>query len=137
MKSQEKSFNTPFGTLDASISISPTPNFDQIFQDTCMKLYPESAPHQLEFDKVKALLMEKCRSDYAKTRASDLRIHTRKEFIERELKQTHEFRQLLLHAYYFPNEYVLNLSRELRLLSIEGALLSGEELVSLRKLARG
>jgi DNA mismatch repair protein MutS2 len=101
-----------------------------------MKLYPESAPHQLEFDKVKALLMEKCRSDYAKTRASELRIHTRKEFIERELKQTHEFRQLLLHAYYFPNEYVLNLSRELRLLSIEGALLSGEELVSLRKLAQ-
>jgi DNA mismatch repair protein MutS2 len=100
-----------------------------------MKLYPESASVQLEFDKIKDLLHEKCRSEYAKTKASELRIHTRKEFIDRELKQSHEFRQLLQSAAYFPNDYVLNLSRELRLLSIEGAVLSGEELVALRKLA--
>lgn len=100
-----------------------------------MKLYPESASLQLEFDKIKDLLHEKCRSEYAKSKALELRIHTRKDFIDRELKQSHEFRQLLQNAAYFPNDYVLNLSRELRLLSIPGALLSGEELVALRKLA--
>ncbi|HEY0066174.1 MAG TPA: DNA mismatch repair protein MutS [Flavisolibacter sp.] len=100
-----------------------------------MKLYPESASLQLEFDKIRDLLHEKCRSEYAKSKASELRIHTRKDFIDRELKQSHEFRQLLQSAAYFPNDYVLNLSRELRLLSIEGAVLSGEELVALRKLA--
>lgn len=100
-----------------------------------MKLYPESASLQLEFDKIKDLLHEKCRSEYAKSKASELRIHTRKEFIDRELKQSHEFRQLLQSAAYFPNDHVLNLSRELRLLEIQGAVLSGEELVSLRKLA--
>lgn len=101
-----------------------------------MKLYPGSAAVQLEFDKIKLLLHEKCRFEYAKTKALDLRIHTRKEFIERELKQSHEFKQLLQNGIYFPNDYILNLSRELRLLQIEGALLSGEQLVLFRKLAQ-
>lgn len=100
-----------------------------------MKIYPESAAVQLEFDKIKALLTEKCRTEYAKDKAADLRIHTRPEFIGRELKQSHEYRQLLQNAIYFPNDHVLNLSRELKLLSIEGAILSGEQLVSFRKLA--
>ncbi|MEI6949426.1 MutS2/Smr-associated SH3 domain-containing protein [Paraflavisolibacter sp. H34] len=100
-----------------------------------MRLYPESASTQLEFDKIKNLLHEKCRSEYARAKADDLRIHTRKEFIERELKQTHEYKQLIQNAIYFPNDYVLNLARDLKLLGIAGALLSGEQLVNLRKLA--
>ncbi|RYZ63116.1 MAG: DNA mismatch repair protein MutS [Chitinophagaceae bacterium] len=100
-----------------------------------MKIYPDSAIVQLEFDKIKTLLHEKCRTDYAKTKAHELRIHTKKEFIEIELKQTHEYRQLVQNAIYFPNDYVLNLAKELRLLGIEGALLTGEQLVDIRKLA--
>ncbi len=99
-----------------------------------MKLYPESATVQLEFDKIRALLTEKCRTEYAKTKATGLRIHTKKEFIELELRQSHEYRQLVQNGIHFPNDYVLNLSRELKLLGIQGAMLSGEELVSIRKL---
>jgi DNA mismatch repair protein MutS2 len=99
-----------------------------------MKLYPESASYQLEFDKIKNLLTEKCRSEYAKTKASDLRIHTRKEFIELQLKQSHEYKQLVQNGINLPNDYILNLSRELKLLNIQGAMLVGEELGSLRKL---
>src|SRR6478736_4608125 len=104
------------------------------FTFATMKLYPESAGLQLEFDKIKTLLTEKCRTEFAKDKASSLRIHTKKEFIELQLKQSHEFKQLLQNAIHFPNDYILNLSRELRLLAIQGALLSGEELVLLRKL---
>lgn len=100
-----------------------------------MKLYPESAAVQLEFDKIKNLVRENCRTEYAKTKAAGLRIHTRKDFIDRELKQSHEYGQLLRNGIHFPNDFVLNLSRELKLLGIEGALLSGEELVSIRRLA--
>jgi len=100
-----------------------------------MKVYPESAVVQLEFDKVKALLHERCRFEYSKSIATDLRIHTKKEFIDAALKQSHEFKQLLQNNIYFPNDYVLNLAKELRLLSIEGAVLSGEELISIKKLA--
>jgi len=100
-----------------------------------MKLYPESASYQLEFDKIKSLLTDKCRSEYAKAKASELRIHTRKDFIELQLKQSHEYKQLVQNGINFPNDYILNLSRELKLLNIQGAMLVGEELVSIRKLA--
>jgi DNA mismatch repair protein MutS2 len=64
-----------------------------------------------------------------------LRIHTRKEFIELQLKQSHEYKQLIQNGIHFPNDYILNLSRELKLLNIQGSMLGGEELVSVRKLA--
>ncbi|HZH95355.1 MAG TPA: DNA mismatch repair protein MutS [Flavisolibacter sp.] len=102
-----------------------------------MKLFPASAAVQLEFDKIKTLLHEKCRSEFAKEKAASLRIHTRKDFIERELLQTHEYKQLLQNALYFPNDYVLNLSKELKLLTIAGAMLAGDQLTSIRKLAAG
>jgi DNA mismatch repair protein MutS2 len=100
-----------------------------------MKLYPESATVQLEFDKIKSLLHEKCSSEYARTKASELRIHTKKEFIDRELRHSYEYKQIIDNGVYFPNDYVLNLSRDLKLLSIPGAVMSGEQLVSIGKLA--
>lgn len=99
-----------------------------------MKLFPESADVQLEFTKIKNLLNEKCRTGYAKEKALALRIHTKKEFIDRELKQTHEYKQLLQNAIHFPNDYILNLSGEIKLLHIQGSMLAGDELVNIRKL---
>ena len=99
-----------------------------------MKLYPESAAVQLEFDKIKALLTEHCNSEYGKKKAEQLRIHTKKEFIELELQQTNEFKLLLQHAQYFPNDYVLNIAREIKLLGIPGSTLSGDEFMLIRKL---
>ena len=100
-----------------------------------MKLFPTSAYIQLEFDKVRSLLLEHCETEYAKEKASELVIHTNKEVIESELKQSYEYKQLLQSGIYFPNEYLLNLSKELRLLGIPGAVLSGEEFIQLRRLA--
>ena len=100
-----------------------------------MKVFPENATLQLEFDKVKALLVNYCQSEYARVKATELRIHTRKEFIELELKQSHEYRQLIANQIYFPNDYILNLSRELKLLNIPGAVLAGEQFLQIRRLA--
>ena len=100
-----------------------------------MKLFPESAYIQLEFNKVKELLANYCQTEHARSKAQQLRIHTRKEFVETELKQSHEYRQLVVNSIYFPNDYILNLSKELKLLSIPGAVLVGEELQQLRKLS--
>ena len=90
---------------------------------------------QLEFDKIKSLLAEHCHTEYARDRALDLRIHTRKDYIELQLRQTHEFKLLLQNGQYFPNDYTLNLSRELKLLGIPGAVLSGEQFLQIRRLA--
>ena len=100
-----------------------------------MKLYPESASVQLEFNKIKELLVNYCQAEHARDKAQQLRIHTRREFIELELRQSHEYRQLMVNGIYFPNDYILNLAKELKLLSIPGAVLSGEQFMQLRKLA--
>ena len=100
-----------------------------------MKLFPESAAVQLEFDKIKALLIEHSKSEYAKSKAAELRIHTRKEFIDTELQQTHEFKFIALNNQYFPNDHVLNLQKDLKLLSIPGAVLTSDQFMQIRKLA--
>lgn len=100
-----------------------------------MKLFPESALLQLEYDKVKALLAEHCRTDYAKTKANNLRIHTKKEYIELELQQTHEYKLLVQGGQYFPNDFTLNINKDLKLLGIPGAVLSGEQFLMIRRLA--
>jgi DNA mismatch repair protein MutS2 len=100
-----------------------------------MKLFPESAATQLEFDKIKSLLAEHCKSEYGKHKAENLRIHTRKDFIDIELKQSYEYKLIAASGQYFPNEYVLNLQKDIKLLSIPGAVLSGDQFMLLRKLA--
>jgi DNA mismatch repair protein MutS2 len=100
-----------------------------------IKLYPESALTQLEFDKIKLLLVEHCKTVYAKAKAENLRIHTRKDYIDIELRQTYEYKLLLLQAQYFPNDFSLNLSKEIKLLGIPGATLKEEELMDVKRLA--
>lgn len=99
-----------------------------------MKLFPESAVVQLEFEKIRTLLEAHCKTEYASTKAKELRIHTRLSFIETELKQSHEYRTIVQNAIYFPNDFILNLAKELKLLGIPGAVLSGEQFVQIRKL---
>ncbi len=100
-----------------------------------MRVFPESALVQLEFDKIEALLAEQCNTEYARAKAQGLRIHTRLEYISLELQQAHEFKLLLQNGQYFPNDYTLNLSRELKLLGIPGAVLTGEQFMQIRRLA--
>lgn len=100
-----------------------------------IQLFPESALLQLEFDKVKVLLVDYCKSEYARHKAEKLRVHTRLDYIELELKQSHEYKLVQQTSLYFPNDHVLNLSKELRLLGIPGGFLGGEQWLLIRKLA--
>ncbi|MBL0068435.1 MAG: DNA mismatch repair protein MutS [Chitinophagaceae bacterium] len=84
---------------------------------------------------MKEILANYCQTEHAHAKALELRIHTRKEFVETDLRQSHEYRQLVINNIYFPNDYILNLSKELKLLSIPGAVLGGDELQQIRKLA--
>lgn len=100
-----------------------------------MKLFPASALQQLEFDKVKGLLEAHARTEYGKQKSKDLRVHTRLSFIDLELRQTHECKQLIQNGVYFPAEFTTPLAKELKLLSIPGATLGGDQFLQIRKLA--
>lgn len=100
-----------------------------------MKFFPDSALVQLEYEKVKTLLALHCRTDFAKRKAEQLRIHTKKEFILTELQQGNEYKLLLQGNQHFPNEFTHNLSKELKLIGIPGAVLNGDQFLLIRKLA--
>ncbi len=100
-----------------------------------MKFFPESALQQLEYEKVKTILSEYCTTAYAAEKAAGLRIHTKIDFIQTELKQTSEFKLLLQSGQYFPNDFTVNLQKDLKLLSIPGAVLAGDQFLLLHKLA--
>ncbi|MEO6489749.1 MAG: MutS2/Smr-associated SH3 domain-containing protein [Ferruginibacter sp.] len=100
-----------------------------------MKLFPDSTLHQLEFDKVKELLAEHCRTEHARARVLHLRIHTRLDFIRTALQQSSEFKIILDSGEYLPNDFTTSITREIKLLGIPGASLSGEQFLVLRRLA--
>jgi DNA mismatch repair protein MutS2 len=123
-----------------SLCINPVVNLREISRNLSvkilfLKLFPSSAYIQLEFDKVKSLLFTHCRCDYAKQKAEELEPHTGKAIIDEELRQSHEYRQLIQNNIHFPNDHVLNLSKELKLLQIEGAVLTGDQVLQFRRLA--
>lgn len=99
-----------------------------------MRLYPESALTQLEFDKVKETLSGFCHTDYSKNKTAQLRIHTRKEFIDRELSQAYEYKLIIQQQQYFPADFTANISKDIKLLSIPGALLTGEQWMMIKRL---
>ncbi|MGH2564310.1 MAG: endonuclease MutS2, partial [Ginsengibacter sp.] len=99
-----------------------------------MKLFPSSAIQQLEFDKIKMLLSVHCRTEYARDKSENLRIHTRKEFIEPELRQAYEYKLFFQNHLHFPDDAVINLTKELKLLGIEGSVLAGSQFLLIKKL---
>lgn len=101
-----------------------------------MLLYPARAVEALEFDKICQLLKEKCRTDGARERVENIRFHTKLEYVERELLQTREYKSTLRTDDRFPNDFTKNISKELKLLSISNASLSGEQLLSFQHLAQ-
>jgi len=90
---------------------------------------------QLEFDRVRQIVQEHCQTPMGKARAGAMRIHTRKDLIDTELSQSSEYLMILRSGQYFPNEQTVNLTRELKLLGIEGAVLTGEDFLQIRRLA--
>jgi len=100
-----------------------------------MQLYPAHAAEALEFNKVSDLLKHKCRTDAAKQRVASLRFHTHIDHMQRELLQTNEFKSILQSADHFPNDFTRNIQKELKLLSITGGVLGGEQLYSIHQLA--
>ena len=70
-----------------------------------IRFFPESALVQLEFEKIRNLLSGYCQTKYASEKAASLRVHTRKEYIEMELRQSHEYKLLLQN-----NKFLLDIT---------------------------
>jgi len=99
-----------------------------------MKVYPENALSQLEFDKIITILLNYCQTSVGKEMVNDIRIHTHLKFIQTALSQTQEFKFLKSANQYFPSDFVLDIRKDLKLLGIPGAQLTGEQWLLVRRL---
>lgn len=99
-----------------------------------LQFYPEQALERLEFEKVRALLLAKCRTLFAQKAANNIKFHTKKEFLEEALEQVNEYKQTLGGSDVFPNDFTKDITSALKLLRIEGAVLKGDDFVDLSKL---
>lgn len=100
-----------------------------------LQLYPERAAEALEFHKIKQLLLAHCRSQSAKERVQAMRFMSRFETVQKALQQTQEYKLILQTPDQLPNDFTSNISKELKLLGIQGAVLDGQQLVAIRRLA--
>lgn len=100
-----------------------------------LQFYPEQALDRLEFNKIRQYLSSKCRTDAARERVEALRFHTRQDYLERALEQTHEYKMTFEGSDHFPNDFTRNVQKELKMLRIPGAVLKGDELRALQLLA--
>ena len=100
-----------------------------------MRVYPENALTQLEFDKITAILLNYCQTNMGVEQVNDMRIHTHQKYIEEALRQTEDFKYIKLANQYFPTDFVLDIRKDLKLLGIPGAQLTGEQWLLVRRLA--
>ena len=70
-----------------------------------MQLYPANAVDALEFNKVRELLLLKCRTDAARERVNNIRFHTHKDHAGREFQQAYEYKNILNSGDYFHNDF--------------------------------
>jgi DNA mismatch repair protein MutS2 len=99
-----------------------------------LRYFPESALVQLEYEKVKELLLAHCSCEYSTDKVKNLRLHTRLSFVQNQLNQTAEYKSLYQNGAHFPLNQILNLQAEIKLLSIPGARLVGEQWIGIRRL---
>ena len=76
--------------------------------------YPAQAQDRLEFNKIKQLLSQQCRTDAARKRVENLKLHSRFDYVAMALQQTLEYKSTLDSHDHFPNDFTRNVERELK-----------------------
>ena len=87
----------------------------------------------LQFNDIKWLIKNKCYSQQAKLLCDAIEPKANYEFVISDLRQTNEIKLLLAANGYFPNIEHEDITKELRILNLEGALLNEQALLSVLK----
>ncbi len=99
-----------------------------------MRIYPDTALQQLEFEQIKTLLTGYCGTDQSREQSRALSISIKKDEILLALQQTDEYLHLLKQQQTIPGDFGTNLTKELRLLEISGGVCSEGALMELRRM---
>ncbi len=91
-------------------------------------IYPNNFETKIGFDKIRAMLKERCLSSRGEFYASSMRFSFKYDLVLRMLTQTNEFRQILMMESTFPARNFFDLSEVIKHLKLEGTTINVEEL---------
>lgn len=108
----------------------PSFNF-QLF--TFNMIYPENFENKIGFDRIRALLREKCLSPMGLEKVDNLKLIDDYEKLSRILSATFEFQEILTFEDFFPSENYYKISYCLNKIRIEGTFPEVQEVFDLKR----
>jgi DNA mismatch repair protein MutS2 len=96
-------------------------------------IYPENFENKIGFDRIRAMLSERCLSPMGRDSVSSISFITEKEAVETELSKTSEFQQILGFEDPFPADNYFDLSATLGKLKVEGTFPEVTEVFDIKR----
>ncbi|HLS38580.1 MAG TPA: endonuclease MutS2 [Sphingobacterium bovisgrunnientis] len=91
-------------------------------------IYPQNAIDKLGFTDIRELIKEKCLSEAGRTMVEKIQPQIKVDQIDRFLRQTHEFKQLLMHDEPLPVDHIYPIKPLADKAKLEGTFLAEDEL---------
>jgi DNA mismatch repair protein MutS2 len=91
-------------------------------------IYPQNAIDKLGFTEIRELIKEKCLSEAGRTMVEKIQPQIKVDQIDRFLRQTHEFKQLLMHDEPLPVDHIYPIKPLADKAKLEGTFLAEDEL---------
>ncbi len=95
--------------------------------------YPENIEEKLGFRQIRELIRGKVLSPLGERQVEEIRFSTSRDRIVHELQRTGEFMEILEEDLPFPTDHVIDMTPVLEKITVEGSLLTVEELYDLRR----
>lgn len=99
-------------------------------------IYPANFESKIGFDRIRALIAERCNTEAARTKLDEHRFSSRREVVENRIASADEMRTIIQMEHEFPNEEFCDLTALIAKVRVEGTFLDLEEAVLLARALR-
>ncbi|MBQ8745959.1 MAG: Smr/MutS family protein [Rikenellaceae bacterium] len=99
-------------------------------------IYPANFESKIGFDRIRALIAERCNTEAARAKLDEHRFSSRREVVENRIASADEMRTIIQMEHEFPNEEFCDLTALIAKMRVEGTFLDLEEAVLLARALR-
>ena len=99
-------------------------------------IYPANFESKIGFDRIRALVAERCNTQAARAKLDEHRFSARREVVEQRIASADEMRTIIQMEHEFPNEEFCDLTALIAKVRVEGTFLDLEEAVLLARALR-
>ena len=99
-------------------------------------IYPANFESKIGFDRIRALIAERCNTEAARAKLDEHRFSPRREVVENRIASADEMRTIIQMEHEFPNEEFCDLTALIAKVRVEGTFLDLEEAVLLARALR-